>query len=48
LCAAIIKLADLPDDDRTGADDENAVDVGTFGHDKEKIEKINFGVAINC
>ena len=32
LGARVIKLAGLPDDDRPGADDEDAVDVVTFGH----------------
>ena len=32
LRAGIIELARLADDDRAGADDEDAVDVGAFGH----------------
>ena len=32
LGAGIIELAGLADDDRAGADDEDALDVGTFGH----------------
>ena len=32
LRAGVVELAGLPDDDRAGADDENALDVGAFGH----------------
>ena len=32
LCAGVIELARLTDDDRAGADDKNAFNVCTFGH----------------
>ena len=32
LRAGIVELARLADDDRAGADDEDAVDVGALGH----------------
>jgi hypothetical protein len=32
LRARIVELARLPDDDRAGADDEDALDVGALGH----------------
>ena len=32
LGAGVVELAGLPDDDRAGADDEDALDVGTLGH----------------
>ena len=32
LRAGVVELAGLPDDDRAGADDEDALDVGAFGH----------------
>ena len=34
LGARIVELAGLADDDRPGADDQDRVDVGTFGHDQ--------------
>ena len=32
LRARVVELAGLADDDRAGADDEHALDVGAFGH----------------
>jgi hypothetical protein len=32
LRAGVIELAGLADDDRAGADDQDAFDVGSFGH----------------
>ena len=35
LRARVVELARLPDDDRAGADDEDALDIGAFGHDRQ-------------
>ncbi len=35
LCARVVELRRLPDDDRAGADDENAVQIGASGHGKQ-------------
>ena len=34
LGSGVIELARLADDDRAGADDEDAVDVGALGHNR--------------
>jgi hypothetical protein len=37
LCAGIIEFAGLPDDDRTGSDDKNFVNIGTFRHERAPV-----------
>ena len=40
LRAGVVELARLPDDDRAGADDENAFQVGTFRHVQDKPRRL--------
>ena len=50
LRAGIIELARLADDDRAGADDEDAVDVGALGHKSKRQDETRIGrrVKENC
>ena len=39
LCAGIVELAGLTDDDRAGADDQDAFDVSTLWHDSHAVSE---------
>ncbi len=43
LSAGVIELARLADDDRAGADDEDAVDVGALGHKSKRQDETRIG-----
>ena len=40
LRARVVELARLPDDDRAGADDENALQISAFGHQRARFHRV--------